>query len=197
MSCRLKVDLRGYWHAGTGRGGGALQDALVHRDSVGLPVLPGRHLKGLLREALERAETLGWVGHAGLAEVLFGARTETVEGGRPRPGCLRVSDAMLAPEVGEWLAHSEAGRGLIPHLFRTLHATAVDAESGTALDGSLRGIEVTVPLMLEAIVEPIAGCEGLPPEWPTRLREVLPLIDAVGAQRKRGLGRAVLSLEDE
>jgi CRISPR/Cas system CMR subunit Cmr4 (Cas7 group RAMP superfamily) len=45
-ACNLKIDLRGYWHPGSGRGGGVVMDAMAHRDSTGLPVLPGRHLKG-------------------------------------------------------------------------------------------------------------------------------------------------------
>ena len=50
------VNISGWWHAGTGRGGGEDADALVARDCHGLPFLPGRHLKGLLRDACFRLE---------------------------------------------------------------------------------------------------------------------------------------------
>ncbi|MHB1798136.1 RAMP superfamily CRISPR-associated protein [Metallibacterium scheffleri] len=192
----LKIDVLGYWHAGTGRSGGAVVDALVHRDPSGLPVLPGRHIKGLLRDALERAEAWNWDGYAGLAEHLFGQRSERIEPGVvPRPGCLRVSDGRMDSSLARYLVASSNGKHHISRLFRSLHSTAVDHETGSAKEHSLRGIEVTIPLQLHARIEAIADADSPPPDWHERLRDVLPLIDAVGAHRTRGLGRAVLSLE--
>ena len=189
----LHIDLRHYWHAGGGRGAGAVLDAVVHRDPNGLPVLPGRHLKGLLRDACLRAEAWRWEGFApGTAERLFGRPAD--ERQPSEPGALRVTDATLPGDVAAWLA-SESGRGSLPHLFRSLYATAIEHESGTARDRSLRGIEVTVPLTLTARIETVPG--RTPPEgWPHLLDAVLPLIDAVGAHRSRGLGRAVLHIEE-
>lgn len=196
-ACILHVDLRSYWHAGGGRGKGAVLDAVAHRDAHGMPVLPGRHLKGLLRDALERAARWGWDGYAGMAESLFGQRTE--EDGRaqrvPAPGSLRVTDARLPAEVAAWLAGVDKGKASCPLLFRALFSTAVEHDTGSATNRTLRGIEVVVPLALAARIEAVPGRE-LPPEWKERLAAVLPLIDAVGGQRTRGLGRAVLRLEE-
>lgn len=192
----LRIDLRGYWHAGGGRGGGAVVDAVVHRDSSGLPVVPGKHLKGLLRDAVERAEAWEWMDYAGLSEALFGTRTEATEQGIvPKPGCLRVGDGRLPVAVSDWLG-SRAGDKSRPGLFRNLYASAVDHNSGTALDKSLRGMEVTVPLQLEAQISVLPGMR-LPENWVEKIQRILPLIDAVGAYRTRGLGRAVLTLEVE
>ena len=193
---KLIVDIQGYWHAGGGRGAGAVVDAVVHRDSRGLPVLPGRHLKGLLRDALERAEAWEWEGFEGLADALFGQASETATGeAPPRPGSLRVGDAGLPEELASWLGGTEQGRALREELFQAIYATAVDPVSGTALDHSLRGMEVAIPLKLEAVVSEVPGRQ--PPDgWRERLREALHLVDAVGAHRTRGLGRARLTLED-
>lgn len=191
---RLTIDIRSWWHPGSGRSGGAVVDATAHRDAAGLPVLPGRHLKGLLRDALECAEAWNWTGHAGLPERLFGSRTESGKTHAPQPGCLRVSDGRLQADLAAYLAGHETGKALIAKLFRSQFATAVDHDSGTALDHSLRGIEVVVPLQLEAHIRPVPG--RIPPDgWSERMAEVLPLIDAVGAGRTRGLGRAELALE--
>ena len=191
----LIVELKSYWHAGGGRGGGMVADAVVHRDATGLPVLPGKHLKGLLRDALERAERFGWDGFDGVASRLFGKRTEeSIADEAPGSGCLRVADACLPTEIALWLGGCGEGKALLPGLFRTLHTTAVDQSTGSAKGKSLRGIEVTVPLRLSAGIEPIRGRQP-PPDWLDRIETVLPLIDAVGAQRSRGLGRAVLTLE--
>lgn len=191
---RLTIDIHSWWHPGSGRSGGAVVDATAHRDANGLPVLPGRHLKGLLRDALECAENWNWAGHAGLPERLFGNRTGNAGAHPPQPGCLRVSDGRLPEDTAAYLANHQTGRTLIPKLFHSQFATAVDHDSGTALDHSLRGIEVVVPLQLAARIEPLPG--RIPPEdWSERLAEVLPLIRAVGAGRHRGLGRAELALE--
>lgn len=189
----IQIDLCGYWHPGGGRGQGMVLDAVCHRDGHGLPVLPGRHLKGLLRDALERSGEWGWLGFPGLAATLFGERTEDARGRVPQPGCLRVGDAGLPEATARHLA-SAGGQALVSGLYRSLYATAVDHASGTADDQALRGIEVVVPLCIRAPIGPIPGREP-PPDWVQRLKDVLPLIDAVGAHRSRGLGRAVLTLE--
>ncbi len=190
----LTIDIRSYWHAGGGRGAGAVLDAVVHRDPDGLPVLPGRHLKGLLRDALRRAEAWGWEGfETDVTRRLFGGLVETDGTRYSEPGTLRVSDATLPAPLVRWLAGP--GREHQPALFRGLYATAVEHESGTARDKTLRGVEVTVPLALTARVEPIPG--RVPPDdWPRLIERVLPLVEAVGAHRSRGLGRAVLRLAE-
>ncbi len=193
MKAQLKIQFTSYWHAGGGRDAGSVLDALVHRDVNGLPVVPGRHLKGLLRDALERAESWAWQGYAGLATTLFGARTQSASGPTPTSGCLRIGDGVLPPDIARWLG-SEAGAHLRPGLYRALYATAIEHDSGVARDYSLRGIEVTVPLDLTAVVEEIPGRET-PENWMAQLSEVLPLIDALGAYRSRGLGRVQLQLE--
>ncbi|WP_297475560.1 RAMP superfamily CRISPR-associated protein [Ferrovum sp.] len=196
MTHVLQICVRSYWHSGTGRGLGAAVDAAAYRDADNLPALPGRHIKGLLRHALEQARFWGWKGHADgiLVRSLFGQRTEQVSSGQiPSPGMLRVSDARLPAELCAWLTVDKHGAQRAA-LFRVLQSTAVDEATGSARDWSLRGIEVVVPLDLQASVEPISGT-GLPSDWPERLREVLPLIPAVGGHRTRGLGRAQLTLE--
>lgn len=192
----LKVAIVSYWHPGTGRSGGAVTDAMAYRGGDGLPRLPGRHLKGLLREALERAEDWSWSGFEGLASRLFGDRTEADDRGTqfPWPGCLRVGDATLSAEVAAWLGHADQA-ATRSSLFRTVHATAIDHFTGTAAEKSLRGIEVVVPLDLTAPISVIERADSPPSDWAERLAEVLPLIVAVGAHRSRGLGRATLSWE--
>lgn len=197
MTHVLQVCVRSYWHSGTGRGLGAAVDVAAYRDADNLPALPGRHIKGLLRHALEQAWSWGWAGHAdgSLLHNLLGQRTEqTPDGQVPSSGLLRVSDARLPDELGAWLSVDERSAERAA-LFRILQSTAVDEITGSARDRSLRGIEVVVPLDLRAIIEPIPGPGAPPSDWPERLCEVLPLIPAVGGHRTRGLGRAQLTLE--
>lgn len=199
----LSVAIRGYWHAGTGRGSGHHLDALVDTDADGLPYLAGRHLKGLLRDAVHRAEIWGLLAPHGdnLTLRLFGSRGYDEGQPVPRedtePGRLQVGDARLPENLSAWLGHQDQAH-LRAGLYRALYSTAVGDE-GVARGRSLRGIQVTVPLDLEAQVRYIPDQLGrhgdaLPDCWFSILHECLPLIRAVGANRTRGLGRAVLTL---
>lgn len=192
----LDIRFQSYWHCGTGRGLGAAVDAAAYRDGDDLPAVPGRHIKGLLRDALEQAQAWGWSGHAdgSMLQTLFGQRTEVdLVDAPPASGLIRVSDARLPEALCDWLRHEDR-RSQRAALFRVMQSTAIDEGSGSAKDGSLRGIEVVVPLELQAHIEPLPGAAP-PPDWVDRLREVLPLIPAVGGHRGRGLGRALISLE--
>ena len=58
---QLEFSLLGDWHIGNGREGGAYADALVVKDHLGLPIINGKSIKGLLRQAFHDAFTYGWL----------------------------------------------------------------------------------------------------------------------------------------
>lgn len=183
----LMIDIRSYWHPGTGRGSGYHLDAVTHAGADGLPRLPGRTLKGLLRDALQRAEHWAWQEvPPGSTDALFGPRG--IDRAETYPGLLRISDAVLPAEVTAYLS-SEQGRAYIPGLYAEHFSTAIDAESGVAQSRSLRGMRVLAPLLLQAEVSEIPGVDPVP-DWRQRLQAVFPLVSAVGAYRSRGFGRA-------
>ncbi|MDS4031991.1 MAG: RAMP superfamily CRISPR-associated protein [Candidatus Contendobacter sp.] len=190
----LKIDIQSYWHPGTGRGSGFHLDAVTHTGPDGLPRLPGRTLKGLLRDAVHRAEQWGWPKvPAGSTEALFGPIGR--DGQPTHPGLLRISDATLPDEVATYLA-TDDGKPLVSGLYREHFSTAIDATTGVATSRSLRGMQVVVPLTLEALIAEIPGVAAVP-DWPIRIEAILPLVTAVGAQRNRGFGRAHLSWKKE
>ena len=77
-----------------------------------------------------------------------------------------------------------------------MHSTAIDHGTGVATNKSLRGIEVVIPLTLYATLNEVPSAKFKIPNWHKLLEPALPLIQAVGAHRSRGLGRAVVSLEE-
>lgn len=193
----LIVTIYSYWHPGTGRGRGSHVDALAHRNALGLPSLPGRTLKGVLRDAVTRAEQWHWYGglDPGLCDRLFGARGR--DGAPTGIGLLRFTDASLPPVVSKHLAQNAA---LCGGLYRDLFQTAVAQESGVAMDKSLRGIQVVVPLTLEATVSirPHAAATRVDAiDWAEQLGRAFPLVRSVGAHRARGLGRCRLSWKEQ
>jgi hypothetical protein len=178
-------------------------DAVTHRGADGLPRLPGRTVRGLVRDAVNRWEKFGGYGPASeprICDQLFGPygrRTEdgedAADSGQTWPGLLRFSDAQL-PAVDR-----QAITGpLIAGLYRSHFSTRIEHATGTADENTLRGIELVVPLTLYAEIDLVATARyrDLESRWPDMLRAALPLVRAVGAHRSRGLGRATLTLED-
>ena len=200
----LQVEILEFWHAGSSRGSGVAADASCLRDRDGLPYLPGRHLKGLVRDAVDRCPLVeGRV--AGkkaeqVLEALFGSRGVVHDSKRKEPeieertarGALAFGNAVLPEALRFELRHGE--KRLVPHLFTGLSQTAVEHGTGVAETRSLRRTEVVVPLTLQATVEWV----GAEPEsawpWQAILKDALPLVMAVGRMRSRGLGRCRMRL---
>lgn len=208
----LRIELLGYWHSGAGRSSGQHLDALCERDGAGLPILPGRQLKGLLRHAVRRAEAWGWLHDNPLPdgpansheELLFGSTSQQETRDSTHPGLMFVGSAQLPEPDRTWLAgpeQHETRRALFGELF----STRIHAQTGTAAEGSLRGIEVAVPLILEAALEMTTSAVAAGRRqqqqayidrqtgWQVIARAV-PLIDHVGGHRNRGLGEAIIQL---
>ena len=177
----LRIEISSYWCHATGRSGGADCDLVTDRDDDGLPVLRGRHVRGLLREACRLAEALEYPDAIDCSE-LFGGR-----GADSRPGLIAIGDARLPLAVAQGVAASAARKEA---LFRRLAATAIEPATGIAKSSSLRSIEVAIPCVLFAPI----SIEGDKSGFKEGLDQALPLIAGVGAKRSRGLGRARMSL---
>lgn len=188
MTIILDVQVLSYWRAGTGQDRPGTLDAVCARDEYGLPMIPGKHLKGLLRDAVRRAHGFGW---SELTEVcLFGGEAGQQNEGEFQgtiDGRLRVGSAFLSePERGAL----KCDDGLAARLFETVRSTKI-GPTGVADPGSLRFEEVAIPMSLEAELTPLGE---LPGDWHQGLEDALTLVRAIGARRTRGLGRCLLSL---
>ena len=198
---KIQFKINSYWQAGTGRGGGALVDSLVHKDVNGLPFLPGRTIKGLMRDAVYKVEQWGHLPKTA-TYYLFGsnATEEGVTRLETEPGALAFSDAVLPEELTTWLSYpdnAEIRQGLYQHI----SSTAINPETGCAVDKSLRAIEVTIPLTLTATITVLNNETlkelnwGTGKTWKDGLKSCLKLIRAVGASRSRGLGRVIVTIK--
>lgn len=195
----IVLDIVSYWHAGTGRGDGPGADAIVARTRQGLPYLPGRTVKGLVRNAVAAAERAGafgdpdskrlqtWFG-SDIVRVERDDRERQLEEARysTEAGRLRFGSATLGEAWAAWAAAHPAERA---QLVRTFASTRIGAD-GVALDETLRTIEISVPMTLTAPVE------GLDEASEAALGVALPLfLRSAGAHRRRGLGRIDARLE--
>jgi hypothetical protein len=182
----LTVKLLSYWHAGSGHGAKADADALVLRDREGFPYLPGRTLKGLLRDALLD------MGNPDLADEILGKAAKTGENSGSTAGVLAFDDARMATNDSDWIRQSPDPEGLKAQLFDTIASTSIDA-NGVASEKTLRMVEVALPMELTGAVSYL----GLPEEETATMESVFEacgLIRAIGAHRHRGLGRCQVRL---
>lgn len=206
----LLVDFHGFWHAGSGRSAGALVDALVQKNADGLPIVGGRHIKGLLRHAVAKTEALGWFADVKLPDgpaksletLLFGSANQEDTRFDTLPGMLVVSDAGLPAAEAAWLA-APAQAELLQHLYSQVSSTAM-TELGTAKENSLRAIEVSLPTQLNAELQLLVTAvdeahRAQQQAWLKTtavwqpLIEASSLLDSLGASRSRGLGEASVS----
>lgn len=178
---KIIVKMKSYWHVGSGKGGGVEVDSRIDRDSDDFPYVPGKMIKGVFRDACERLRDWGHKKYDFTGSV-FGNATKSESGGLARfitsPGFVSVSDARLPEQVREKLK----SESLNPALTRFLHSTKINEETGCAEDKSLRTIEVSVPMDLEAELE-------FPEEHFEELKvAVTSLVHNIGAHRSRGFG---------
>jgi CRISPR/Cas system CSM-associated protein Csm3 (group 7 of RAMP superfamily) len=187
MSGSIEFEFMDFWHCSAGHGSGRYLDAVVIRSPAGLPIVPGRTVKGLLRDVVRQCEALGHI-EAGTCEKLFGTAL-----GEDRfatePGSFFVGDATL-PTGWESFARSPEGNGYIDAFYDQLSSTSLD-EDRTARDRTLRRVEVAVPVTLSARWT----CED-PDLARATLARALPLLRRLGSGRHRGFGRVQVKLTD-
>ncbi len=200
-SCTLKFSLSSYWATGSGEGGGAVVDSVVLRDASQLPVIPGRTVKGLLRDAMQLA-TLSrkvdpervqrWFGSALPGQGDGDEQEVHLEKGRfsTTEGALWFGSATLPDAWRQWARLQPKDAPVLLSLSTFLASTAIDPD-GVAAEHTLRVCEVSVPMELHAEVRGPAGDRT----WQEDLRACLPLLRALGTRRNRGFGRVDVTME--
>ena len=179
----LEFRLLSYWQVGSGSGTLGTYDSVAARDRQDLPIIPGKQVKGLCRHAVWQATKIPHLGIPDtMVNTLFGDRTEGGED-EPSPGSLRFTSAKLPRDLRAALA---GRKDLIAGLFQSRRSTAMTPD-GVAKPHSLRFDEVVVPVTLHA--EITGDSKG----WEEVLKKALPLIEAVGSGRTRGMGRVIVT----
>jgi len=163
---KIAIEFFTYWHCGSGSSGGSRVDALVARDSNGLPYIPGKTIKGHIREMAESFDD-------DFINICFGSHEE-------REGKCYFSNAIIEENINTDLSS---------YLFSTISSTKID-NKGLAIDGSLREVEVVVPLKLFAIIEFNDESE----KFKEKMKKALEQVKRMGLNRTRGLGRCEISV---
>jgi CRISPR/Cas system CSM-associated protein Csm3 (group 7 of RAMP superfamily) len=165
------------WHAGSGLSAGAESDATVIKDSENLPYLPGKTIKGLLKDALMDIVDVNDKINKNTIDQLFGRVKDdaSTEGGK-----LYFSNASISDNE-----KAEISVEMSQYLYRNLSSTTID-ENGVTKKGSLRTMEVTYPIALHG---EIVSNEYFKDNEIELLQNAMKWTRSLGSNRNRGLGR--------
>ena len=178
------IEFFSLWHCGSGLAAGADVDERVIRDKDGLPYVPGRTVKGLLRDA---ADTLHRMAPEKFTEefitYLFGKSAD--EDGNGQNGTASFTNATL-DEHDAILRE----KGLKDRLYCSIASTAI-GDNGIAKDHTLRKIEAVVPCTVHGKIY------VLPEKYDSyrdNLKSCMAMVKRLGLGRSRGLGRCEFRL---
>jgi hypothetical protein len=185
----ITITMLDWWLGGTGgtEAGGA--DKNAYRDEWGCPALPASQVKGTLRESAEL--WAGWTDEE--VALFFGLGTGGTgihEDKREFEGAMDFgAEAGLPMPIRMALEGDPEKRS---RLFSRVPAMAINSETGTALDTSLRQIEVIVPMQLTLEVRWLSSTPQ-PDDWVEKLDQLCALTPSFGALKQDGFGRCVAS----
>jgi len=174
---KYQIEFFSQWHCGSGLSAGADVDALVVKDADGMPFIPGKTIKGLLKEALEDYAFLAKKNID--TKKCFGEETAT-------KGTAFFSNATLSEEEHDGIVNAKAQQ----YLYNKVSQTAIDDETGTAKQHSLRRIETVVPCTLQGTISDV------PEDIKEHLIKAFGMVKRLGQNRTRGLGRCRITLKE-
>lgn len=178
---KFKIQFHSPWHCGSGLSAGADVDALVIKDEDKLPFIPGKTLKGLIREAVEDFLTFTGGSFEDCIKRTFGEVDEKES--NHTKGEAFFTNAYLDECDINYIKRNN----LQTFLYKKISSTAIN-EEGVAEKHSLRSFEVVVPCTLYASI--LFVDESFAPT----IIKSLGLIKRLGMKRNRGLGRCTISL---
>lgn len=191
---KYKIEFFSMWHCGSGLSGGAEKDASVLKDKNKLPYIPGKTIKGLVREALEdivyysnrtdlNKELIRSLGNSEDHDLRIDTSSDS--SCAMHKGITFFTNAILETKEQSYIVSKE----LMDYLYRNISSTAI-GQDGTAVEHSLRIIECTVPCTLYGEIIDI------PDIIYEEYQMALQMIKRLGMNRNRGLGRCKFTIID-
>ena len=200
MNKKLIVRLKSDLCVGTGESLGSLIDTDICYDNYGLPYIPSKRLKGLLREAFieysewsetkEEYDKLQEIG-----KKLFGTE------GANNSCNLKIDNAYIEEyekiindinNVEDTYKKYLSKQRVINSNTSIRYQTAVDLETGVAKENSLRSMRV-----LDKGIKFLSNIECETEEEMNLLKPIVQLVNHIGTHRTRGFGEVICMLQDD
>ena len=178
MTIQYEIKFLDYWHLSSGLSAGAKADSVVVKDSNDLPYVPGKTIKGMVREMAEL------LNNEALVARCFGVSGEEM-------GSCYFSNATLSEDISEKIVKHKVQSNLYDYIAATkIGEKGKKGETeGIAVDNSLREIEVVVPLALYGEINDV------PEDDAEDIAQALKMVKRMGLNRNRGLGRCECTME--
>ena len=199
-----QIEFFSYWHAGSGLAGSTYADSVVNKNQDGLPIIPGKTIKGLLREA---AETINGFDKNLVSDIfieeIFGKRLEDGKKDMTSEEKASYNDKILAGKTNNYgegkafftnaglsknLTTSILNTAVVNDLYHVISSTKID-ENGQVKDGSLRQLEVTIPITMYGSIEQFPDMK-----YKDEMENCFKWIKQLGQNRNRGLGKCKFSI---
>lgn len=181
MRINYSITFLSDWHAGSGLSSGADADSVVIKDSSNLPYLPGKTIKGLLKDVFtDFAEVQTESFPKDFIKINFGEYDK--ENKISDMGSLFFSNAALNSNEQEAIT-----KEMSEFLYYNIASTTID--NGVAKVGSLRTMQVCVPVILEGHIDGVNDNET------TYFEQAFKYLRHLGSNRNRGLGRCKFEIK--
>ena len=182
MTIKYKIELLSDWHVGSGLDSGADADTVVLKDDKNLPYIPGKTIKGLLKDSFYDICDVSDNVKLEAVNTIFGY---SVENDKSYEGSIYFSNAELkADEQTEITTNN-----LSSQLYKNIASTKIK-KNGVAKKNSLRTMEVCIPLTLIGNIETeIENAEEI-------INYAFKWTRSLGVNRNRGLGRCKFLLTE-
>lgn len=175
---RYKITFYSYWHVGGKEGANMEVDTTPLKDKNGFPYIGGKTLKGLIKRGASYVTNYQKeLVSQKFIRTVFGEQDQSYDNGSNNVIYNKFSSARLSPKI------EKKYTGLLYH---KKQYTALD-HNKQAIAHSLRVIEATIPLELEASIENFTGNKEM-------LKISLKAVKKLGVKRFRGFGRCVFEI---
>lgn len=182
MEIKYKIKILSEWHIGSGLGAGAETDAEILKDENRLPYIPGKTIKGLIKDAYyDISEVQSNIISMEEIKSIFGEFDK--ESNKTKAGEAKFSNAILNSKEQKEIIEN----GLSDYLYKNIASTAID-RNGIADEKSLRTMEVCMPLTLYGSIE-------LNDTHKDKILLAAKWVRHLGVNRNRGLGRCKFIIE--
>lgn len=175
---KYKITFLSDWHAGSGLSSGADADAVVIKDNQNLPYLPGKTIKGLLKDVFsDFIEVQPDLLDTDFIKANFGENIEKEK--KSVMGRLFFSNAELSQNE-----KNEISKEMSAFLYHNIASTTI-GENGVAKNSSLRNLQVCIPIVLHGYID------GVDPDETHLFEVAFKYLRHIGSNRNRGLGRCI------
>lgn len=195
----IEIDFLSDWHIGSGLGKGSYADLTPVKDEYGLPYIPGKTLKGLLRESAEFIINMNNKYATNLINETFGLANSNEENGDVNStiGVFKFFNAELTEQDKLAIMDVDFDKQIsaqekIKSLYKRYTFTKINEKTGVVENKTLRNIEFVIPIQLQST---ICIFNETNPQHLELIEKSCLFIRSLGLLRNKGFGKCSIKIK--